>query len=271
MDRRLREASARIRERELSLVFERVRAHLGHGVLRVLELGAGTGDNARLLRALGPVTAVEPFAAFDEQPGVTLVRAAAEALPLPDASFELVFSTSVLEHVGDLRRALAETSRVLAPGGLEVHVVPCVEWKVLAMAGHWVAQGRAALRRLSGRRRASTGAASAGGWRGDTSAAPERRGSHDARDVSARATVRRGLARLVPSVHGTSPDNLSELASFRRATWRRVFADAGRAILEEQPLLLYSPPDLPLVPPVDARRLGLASCTAFYLRPARRA
>ena len=46
-----------------------------------------------------------------------VVRADAEALPFPDASFDTVVSTLVLCTVADLARSLAEVRRVLAPGG----------------------------------------------------------------------------------------------------------------------------------------------------------
>jgi len=45
-------------------------------------------------------------------------EAAAESLPLPDASFDVVYANSVMEHVRGWREALSEIHRVLRPGGL---------------------------------------------------------------------------------------------------------------------------------------------------------
>lgn len=45
-------------------------------------------------------------------------EADAEKLPLPDASFDLVYANSVLEHVRGWRSAVREAHRVLRPGGL---------------------------------------------------------------------------------------------------------------------------------------------------------
>ena len=45
-------------------------------------------------------------------------------LTYPDASFDLVLTSETLEHVPDLDAALAETRRVLAPGGRHVFTVP---------------------------------------------------------------------------------------------------------------------------------------------------
>jgi SAM-dependent methyltransferase len=49
-----------------------------------------------------------------------------EALSLPDASFDIVIASHVLEHVDD-RRALGEVKRILRPSGVLVCMVPIVE------------------------------------------------------------------------------------------------------------------------------------------------
>jgi SAM-dependent methyltransferase len=40
-----------------------------------------------------------------------------ESLPVPDAGFDVVLCTQVLEHADDPRRAVSELRRVVAPGG----------------------------------------------------------------------------------------------------------------------------------------------------------
>lgn len=45
-------------------------------------------------------------------------EANAEALPLPDQAFDVVYANSVMEHVREWRAALREAHRVLRPGGL---------------------------------------------------------------------------------------------------------------------------------------------------------
>jgi ubiquinone/menaquinone biosynthesis C-methylase UbiE len=53
-----------------------------------------------------------------------LLRAELEALPHPDASFDAVVATGVLEYSPDLSSALRELARVLRPGGL---LVVCIQ------------------------------------------------------------------------------------------------------------------------------------------------
>lgn len=90
----------------------------------------------RLARALGlgwRANPTAPHRRLNRFYGVEVryTPADAAALPYRDASFDRVFSISVLEHMPDdvLRRAMAEMERVLKPGGLLVltfdfHAVP---------------------------------------------------------------------------------------------------------------------------------------------------
>jgi SAM-dependent methyltransferase len=48
---------------------------------------------------------------------IPVLEGRAEALPLPDASCDLVIASSVLEHVKDLEKSVEEARRVLRPGG----------------------------------------------------------------------------------------------------------------------------------------------------------
>lgn len=50
-----------------------------------------------------------------------------QSLPFPDASYDLVYASHVLEHVKDDRAALKEIRRVLSPTGIAVLPVPIVE------------------------------------------------------------------------------------------------------------------------------------------------
>jgi 2-polyprenyl-6-hydroxyphenyl methylase/3-demethylubiquinone-9 3-methyltransferase len=95
---------------------------------RVLDVGCGGGLLAEEFARLGfEVTGVDPS---EESLSVARQHArgqgleigyrhgTGEALPFPDASFDIVYCCDVLEHVADLARVIAETARVLKPGGL---------------------------------------------------------------------------------------------------------------------------------------------------------
>lgn len=82
--------------------------------LDVLDVGAGAG---RLLRELARRGHAGWVVGVDPTPGPGVQPAHAEALPFPDASFDVVLFARVLAHLPDPARALAEARRVLRPGG----------------------------------------------------------------------------------------------------------------------------------------------------------
>lgn len=95
---------------------------------RALDIGCGGGLMAEEVARMGfAVTGVDPAeAAIDvaadhaRQSGLDIAYqvASGEALPFDDGQFDLVYCCDVLEHVVDLPRVIAESSRVLRSGGL---------------------------------------------------------------------------------------------------------------------------------------------------------
>jgi SAM-dependent methyltransferase len=91
-------------------------------LVRVLDLGAGTGKLTRQLAALGAdVVAVEPDAEMRAVfartvPGVEVRAGSAEEIPLADESVDTVTAGQAF-HWFDLERALPEIHRVLRTGG----------------------------------------------------------------------------------------------------------------------------------------------------------
>lgn len=61
--------------------------------------------------------------AFNEERIRYLAPCEAEAIPLPDASVDVVFSQAVLEHVRQPAQVCREFARVLRPGGWTSHVI----------------------------------------------------------------------------------------------------------------------------------------------------
>jgi ubiquinone/menaquinone biosynthesis C-methylase UbiE len=91
----------------------------------ILDVGCGTG---RLLRAAADrwpqagLIGVDPAARMVERarrllPGAALEVAPAEALPLPDATVDLVLSCVSFHHWSDQPKGLAEAGRVLRSSG----------------------------------------------------------------------------------------------------------------------------------------------------------
>ena len=110
--------------------WDAVRQLIGVDGGRVLDVGAGRGISSYALARDGwLVTALEPDPspvvgtgairqlAAASQLAITVVEDWGEALPFPDASFDLVYGRQVLHHARDLTTLCAELARVLKPGG----------------------------------------------------------------------------------------------------------------------------------------------------------
>ena len=93
--------------------------------MRVLDVACGTGlvavEAARILGSAENITCLDPSAGMLEvaktKLPATFVQGRAEALPLPDASFDFLTMGYALRHVMELEQAFAEYVRVLRPGG----------------------------------------------------------------------------------------------------------------------------------------------------------
>ncbi|MCG5054288.1 MAG: class I SAM-dependent methyltransferase [Myxococcales bacterium] len=87
----------------------------------VFEAGCGTGlllrDASRVARKAVGLDLSRGMLATALQRGLKVVQGSVTAVPLPDASFDLVYSMKVLAHVPPIREALAELSRLVRPGG----------------------------------------------------------------------------------------------------------------------------------------------------------
>ncbi|MGV9866775.1 bifunctional 2-polyprenyl-6-hydroxyphenol methylase/3-demethylubiquinol 3-O-methyltransferase UbiG [Rhodococcus koreensis] len=96
--------------------------------LRALDVGSGGGFLAEEFTRIGfRVTGIDPSPVSIDTARRHAARAdldieyrigSGERLPVPDSTFDVVYCCDVLEHVSDLGEVIAETSRVLKPGGL---------------------------------------------------------------------------------------------------------------------------------------------------------
>ena len=141
---------------------------------RVLDIAAGTGDLTKAFaRRVGPTGLVlhtdinEAMLRqgrdrlLDEGVIAPSVLTDAQALPFPDASFDIVSVAFGLRNMTDKDRALREMARVLKPGGrlmvlefskVAAPLAPAYDWysfNVLPRLGSWVAGDEASYRYLA--------------------------------------------------------------------------------------------------------------------------
>lgn len=189
---------------------------------RVLEFGAGTGQQARILADRGfDVVAVDiPNSTYARHRNFPVQDYDGRRIPLGDQSVDAVFSSNVLEHVEDISTILSEFRRVLRPGGVGLHVMPTTAWRFWTFL---TAITDAAITAVS---------------------LPLHLAIPPARLTRARslnADARRIARGLLLSGHGTSPEGISELWTFSARRWRRTFAKHGFEVVEDKPLgMLYT-------------------------------
>lgn len=109
---------------------------------RALDLGCGDGTfTARLAPAVAEVVGADVAEAAVRRakarhPALDFLRIPVEGpLPFADGSFDLVWSSEVIEHVADTARWLSEVRRVLAPGGRLLVTTPSHGRLRLALGG----------------------------------------------------------------------------------------------------------------------------------------
>jgi ubiquinone/menaquinone biosynthesis C-methylase UbiE len=111
----------------------------------VLDIGCGPGGAARAAASRGArVTGVDPASvmlrlarAFTRKPArITWAEGTAENLPLPDGEATVVWSLATVHHWKDIDTGLAETHRILAPGGRLLAIERQVRPGATGLASH---------------------------------------------------------------------------------------------------------------------------------------
>lgn len=114
--------------------------------MRVLDYGCGSGYGSALVaetaRSVTAVDVSEEAVAYarSKYPGPNLAFQAIDPeapLPFADASFDVVLSFQVFEHVEDADRYLVEVRRVLVPGGKLLLVTPDRSTRLLPLQRPW--------------------------------------------------------------------------------------------------------------------------------------
>jgi len=199
----------RLRKAEIEIIKPALRPGM-----KVLELGGGNGYQAYLMSSFGcEVTSIDiatrqssrkTYYAVQEYDG--------ERIPFLDKSFDVVFSSSVLEHVRDLPTMLSEIQRVLKPSGLAVHVLPNCSWRFWTSIAHYLFVFKYVFENLQGEDELGM------------SSLKEKEKSKGKMHLVKRA--------IFPGPHGIYSNAFSELYHFSKRRWATIFKKNGFDILK---------------------------------------
>jgi SAM-dependent methyltransferase len=243
-----------IREYEYTKIVKR----FSPGV-RILEIGGGTGYQAKRLTEDGFI--VDSIDIRDSNYAGQLEFPVqpydGRNIPFSDGSFDVVFSSNVLEHVLDLPYLQAEMKRVLKPGGYCVHLMPTGAWRFWTNVAHYTEL----LQRLFGLA---------------PRLIPKGFSKHALSDALSVLRLMAGTAKhyaVVPR-HGETGNALSEIVTFSSRHWKRHFAKQLFTINEATPVGLFYTGHMVLGPRLSlsarqklAKWLGSA-CVIYVVRPA---
>lgn len=113
--------------------FEQILAAIPRGAVHVLELGAGDGSFARLLRSKGyVVTAIDlPSSVWADKRKDDVIDYNGVDIPLPNDSVDVVLSSHVMVQVTDFATLQKDIKRVLRKNGVCLHTLPTPLWRLL--------------------------------------------------------------------------------------------------------------------------------------------
>lgn len=100
-------------------------------VIRILDVGCGTGANLEMLSKFGAAEGVDvsdEALEFCRQKGLRVQKGLAEKLPFDDETFEITTALDVVEHLDDDIAGLRELNRVTKSGGFALVFVPAFMW-----------------------------------------------------------------------------------------------------------------------------------------------
>ncbi len=123
----------------------------------ILELGCGSGtysialarEGYRVLASDYQDSALKlsrerskKWLSAGQEQNIEFKKLDAQNIDLPDESLDLVYNVGVIEHL-DIDRVLAESARVLKPGGVKISIVPfdSLRWLLLFRLSAWINRG----------------------------------------------------------------------------------------------------------------------------------
>ena len=177
--------------------------------MRILEIGGGNGYQASVLASWGcdvaSIDLPEISAAATDCP---VQPYDGKYIPFPDHTFDVVYSSNVLEHVPHLSILLKEIARVTNPEGVVVHILPSSAWRFWTSLTHYVHVAKRVGIRLF------------------------RRDATENGSYSQVTSSKRNWGVLIKRVfldgpHGAYPNEFYELYAFSRYRWLHVFATHG--------------------------------------------
>ncbi len=203
---------------------ERVLQHYGYCFHEkdLLEIGSGSGFQLKILSSIcRSSVGLEICDSWYREHRIAEVREYdGRSIPFPDASFDIIFSSHVLQYLTCERELYSEMRRVLRPGGIAVHVVPTSIWRFWSSVLHYPSRAQLVLRKFLSVASLGTGS--------------------ELRTTTKSAWLLRLLVNmLLPHRLGAKGNWFTEHFIFHSSSWRRRLAGYGWIVERIDPLKLW--------------------------------
>ena len=215
-----------------------------------LEIGSGDGfQSGLLIKYCKSLVCTEineerfDKSLLKQENGLRFMAADAENLPFPDNSFDLIFSSNMLEHVKDKKKSLSEMKRVLKNDGIMVHIIPNRLMKLFNFIFYYPFAIRIILNKEA--RKIAFAKIK------DDS----KRCNIKSKDVSV-------FRKMLPPIHGEDKNHFSEYINFGKNCWEKLFKENGVVVIKVLKMSLSSSYRFGLD---NARRIlqNMGLCTSF--------
>ena len=113
--------------------------HLLKSDMYVLEIGGGNGFQANKISERGcKIKSIDLQNRDNMSKYFDVTTYDGITIPFEIATFDIVFSSNVLEHVIDINNVLNEIKRVLKPSGVVICIMPTASWRCWTIISHYV-------------------------------------------------------------------------------------------------------------------------------------
>ena len=227
-----------------------------------LELGCGSGRHSKCLahycKKLVALEYTKERLLEQSDDKITFMVGDAQDLScFDDAEFDLVFSSTLIEHLPELDRCMGECARVTAENGVIIHMVPNRTWKVFNLALYYPFLIKTVIGRVFSKRASSEAVVSKG---------PEPQLDMNLRPIEKRPLLHK---LLLPNPHGISRSHCREFRNWGRRRWIDVFERNGLEVVRiiRQPFYVGYEYNFQFIMRAG-NSLGLSACTGYILRKA---
>ena len=167
-----------------------------------------------------------------------------------------LISNHVVEHIEDLNNAFKELRRIGESDCLYAFSVPTNIWLILSIPAGYYGKFRGFCKRFLSLF-----------YNNKVNKSAESDGKIKKSKIKPIGLINKILYVIFPIGHGVRLGFIDCYQSFRIKKWQQLFFDNGFSIIKIQPLLLYAPSELPIIPTTKLfNRWNICSSVLFLMK-----